>query len=189
MSSAASDLAEYARVLREIQDEFPRFDIIRKSESGWMKAADIALKIITLWRMKTFMTSFITTMGDDIFVPDSWFDVDKDPITKAITLRHERVHFRQQLKMGRWKFTFRYFWFPTVWAKGRRDIEQEAYAETLRAWVDYRGLGVLKDDGLKEHIVNQFLSPNYFWTWPWREDIENWYDAVATDIHMELTSN
>ena len=175
----------YAKVFYETQEEFPGFQILRKEESALMKIIDIVLKVITLGSMRTFMTSFVTTIGVVVFVPKGWDDREDE--SRAATLRHERVHMRQRRAMGGFLFVLRYLWWPLplVFAIGRRNIEQEAYAESLRAWVEYRGTSILDDHNYREHILSHFSGSNYFWTWPWRTSLERWYDGVVEDLRAE----
>lgn len=174
----------YIEVLAKIEADWPDFEVLPKEGSILMKAADIALKIITFGKMKEFMTRFVTTMGNKVYVPTGWDD--RDDTSKAVTMRHEAVHIRQ--KGRRWYggivFGLKYLlWpLPAVWARGRRDIEQEAYAESMQALADYGRLDVIISDEYREHIIGQFMSANYFWTWPWRESLENWYDGIVEEI-------
>jgi hypothetical protein len=183
-----ASLARYAAVLREIREEFPDFEVEYKDESKFMKVLDVCLKIITFGQMKTFMTSFVTTMGNVIYVPRSWDE--RDSTSKAVTLRHERVHMRQKRKRGMLLFGIMYLvWpLPAIFAMSRLRWEQEAYAESLRAWVEYSGPGVLEDSKYREHILNHFTSSNYFWTYPFRKKLEKWYDDLVATIRSEMAA-
>ena len=192
----AEALTEYVRLLNELQSEFPGFEVKYKRDSTTMKAIDRFLKIVTFGKMKTFMTAFITTYGDDIFTPDGWDD--NDPLTKCVTLRHERVHLRQKLRYFRsipWLsalcFSLRYtLWIlPAGLAMGRKLIEQEAYEESLRARAEYLGVAVLDDASYRKSVVNHFLSADYFWTWPFRKSVEAWYDATVLKIRLEMRAS
>lgn len=181
--------AHYSKVLVTTEQEFPDFEIKPKAESRLMKAANIGLRIITFGAMKTFMTDFITTVGETVYVPAGWDN--KDDTSKASVLRHERVHMRQKRRYGSFFFFLRYFcWpLPAVWAIGRRNLEQEAYAESLRAYVDYYGLKALDDVTTRDYIIGHFMGANYFWTWPWRKSLNAWYNKLVETILHERTSN
>lgn len=176
---------EYEKLLDDVKSEFPDFKVVKKSQSGLMKAIGGFLKVITFGRMNTFMTSFITTIGTTVYVPDMWDT--RSPSAKAITMRHERVHMRQARDVGRLKFSLLYIFLPVplVWAYYRARFEKEAYEESLKAYHEYYGEKFLTS-ALKENIVGHFTSAEYFWMWPWKESIEKWYDEVINKI---TTSN
>lgn len=171
----------YETFLQEIKKEFPDFKLIKKSDSKLMKFIDTFLKAITFGKMNTFMENFITTIGNTVYVNNSW-DA-RSASTKAITLRHERVHMRQSKRIGKIKFSLMYLLFPlpTVFAYYRKKFEQEAYEESLKALFEYYGQKFFTQ-ATKDNIVNHFTSAEYFWMWPWKKDIEEWYDGVVEDI-------
>lgn len=180
--SSGKALGEYTRILKEIEQEFPEFDIIQKKDSTFMKVLDVFLKIITFGQMTTFMTGFLTQVGSKLYVPDSW--LNRSGYAKAASLRHERVHMRQQARYGQVVFTLMYVcWpLPAILALGRRNIEQEAYAETLRAYAEYYGLQSVEDNNYKNHVIKHFTSAQYFWTYPFKKKLEVWYDDIVSDI-------
>jgi len=173
---------EYNKLLVDIATEFPDFEIISKNDSKLMKIIDIALKIITFGQMKMFMTRFITTMGNKVYVPSDW---DQYPImSKASILRHERIHMRQAKKYGRFIFSVLYLLapFPVGIAYFRKKFEQEAYEESLKTIYEWRGLKVLESPELKERTLSHFTSAEYFWMWPFRKNLESWYDGAVAKI-------
>lgn len=172
----------YRQTLLKVQAEWPEFKVVFKADSTLMKLFDVGLRIITFNQMNVFMTDFVTTIGETMYVPGSWDD--RDDTSKAVTLRHEAIHVRQKDRYGSLLYMLRYtFWpLPILWAKGRRDIEQEAYAETLKAWSDYDAEYVILDATFRAKVINQFMSANYFWTWPWRDSVARWYDDTVREI-------
>lgn len=176
---------DYDKLVKETVEEFPDFSIVPKADSRLMRAIGIFLKVVTFGKNAGFMTSFTTTVGNTIYTPSEWSK--KTPEEKVRTLRHERVHLRQQRRHGRIWFSFLYVfaWFPVGLAKFRRDFEMEAYEETLRAIVEQRGAQFIFNRTLKEHIVSHFVSSSYFWTWYKRKDIEKWYDDARERILEE----
>lgn len=171
---------KYEALLAEVKREFPEFQVVKKSESRLMRAIDGFLRVATFGKMETFMTGFITTIGTTMYVTDTWDS--RSPATRAITLRHERVHMRQSREWGRFLFSFFYLFFlPTVFAWGRTRFEKEAYEESLRAYHEYYGSKFFTP-ALREDIVRHFTSAEYFWAWPWRRSIEKWYDDVVSSI-------
>lgn len=171
----------YEKLLAEIKEEFSDFEVVKKSESRLMKSIDAFLKIATLGKMKSFMDSFVTTVGNTVYVPDGWST--RSTASKAITMRHERVHMRQSKSIGRFKFSLLYLLapVPVVWAYYRTKFEKEGYEESLRAYNEYYGKKFFTL-ALREHVVNHFVSAEYFWMWPWKKSIEQWYDALVSEI-------
>jgi len=72
--------------------------------------------------------------------------------------------------------------FPLGLAYGRARLEWEAYTETLRATAELRGLAAAQDPRLRERIVSRFVGPAYGWMWPFRRQVERWYDAVLEEL-------
>jgi len=172
---------EYQKIIEETKLEFPDFEILPKKESKLMKVIDIALKIITFGQMKNFMTGFITTIGNKVYVPETW---DNNTLTsKAEIIRHERIHMRQAKRYGRFLFSLLYLALPlpTVFAYFRKKFEQEAYEESLKALYEYHGESVFTPR-LKNFFISHFVSANYFWMWPFQKNLESWYDGVVSKI-------
>lgn len=170
--------------LEEIRAEFPRFRIVRKRESAFSKAIDIALRLLTLGAQREYMSRYHTVIGNTLYVPEAW---DETPdLSKVITLRHERIHLRQRRRYGDIGMTFLYLipFFPLGLAYGRARIEWEAYTETIRATADYRGIEAAR--ALRDYIVAQFTSGAYGWMWPFRSTVERWFDEALALIESEL---
>lgn len=169
------------KILVETKIEFPDFEIIEKKDSTLMKVIDVCLKIITLGRMNKFMTGFITTLGQKVYVTDFW--KQGSLIGQVEILRHERVHMRQARRYGRFLFSFLYLMvpLPAGIAYFRKKFEQEAYEESMRALHEYLGEGAFVHHN-REAIITQFISANYFWMWPFRKNVEEWYDATTKKI-------
>ena len=175
--------AELVDVVKKIKSEFPTFRVSHKDEYWLMKVIDVFLKVITFGRMKTFLTGYTTTIGTKVYVPRSWVS-NKTSLEKAVTLRHEAVHMRQRARMGAILYSLTYlFWvFPVGLALGRRNLEQEAYVETMKAYVEYYGVERVEDPEVRARIISHFTSADYFWTWPFRKDCEHWYDGVVASL-------
>ena len=173
---------DYETLLVEIKKEFPDFEMIKKTDSKLMKLIDVCLKVITFGQMKTFMTSFITTLGAKIYVIEKWESTRL--VDKVEILRHERVHMRQAKQYGRFHFTFLYLLFPLPigLAYFPKKFEQEAYEESIRTIYQYHGEKAASSSLIKEFIISQFTSANYFWMWPFRNNLEKWYDATIKKI-------
>jgi hypothetical protein len=169
-------------LIDEIRAEFPRFDIVRKRESALSRAIDGALRIVTLGGQRDFMTRYHTVIADTLYVPDLWGD--SSDTDRTITLRHERVHLRQRRRYGDVVMTLLYLFpfFPLGLAYGRARIEWEAYAETLRATAELRGMQSVEDPALRVRIVRQFTGAAYGWMWPFPRTVNRWYDETIDQI-------
>jgi hypothetical protein len=180
----AADI-ELLRVRRAISEEFPDFRVVRKTSSGFMQFLNVVLHILTLGYMRKFM-AYTTTVGNTIYVAENWSE--KPAYDQAVLLRHEAVHMRQRKRLGQLRFSLTYlFWpFPLVFASGRRDLEMEAYEESLKAYFEYYGEFVAIDTGIQKRVTGEFMGASYLWMWPWRQDIESWYSDV---IYRLLSEN
>lgn len=173
---------ELIRTLRALKDEFPSFHIVKKSESKWMRMLDVFLRVVTLGRMKTFLTGYITTIRNTVYVSDDWADLPS--YAKVTVLRHERVHMRQARALSFPLFAFLYLFVPLPGglAYCRTVFEMEAYRETLEARVEYYGLLELQNPAERTRIISHFTGPAYFWMWPFQQRVEDWYDNAVLDV-------
>jgi hypothetical protein len=174
--------ASFEDLLQEVHDEFPSFKIVRKADSVFMRLIGFLLLVGTFGRMKTFMQSFTTTIGSTIYTPASWEDSREE--SKCVILRHERVHLRQQAFYGRLTFSLLYLFvfFPVGLAYYRAKFEKQAYAESLRARLDYYGPEAITDRYSRESMVSNFTGAGYMWMWPFRSSIEKWYDLTVSSL-------
>jgi hypothetical protein len=164
------------------QEEFPNLTLREKSSSTLMKAADIFLKVITLWRMSSFMTDFTTTLGNTIYTPSTW--AARPDLLKVRTLRHELVHMRQKRRYSSVLFGLLYLFVPLPigLAYFRMRFEKEAYEETMRAVYEDHGAETLKDKRYRSALLDYFTTAQYFWMWPFRKGLEKWYDSVVAEL-------
>jgi len=183
--SDPSERAVLTDFIEELHREFPSFRIVKKAESRFANAIDVALKILTLGGQREFMDRYYTVIGDTLYVPIGWEETD--PIDAVITLRHERIHLRQRRRLTFPLMILVYLFLPLPLglAYGRARLEWEAYSETLRATLELRGVEALRSTRLKERIVTQFTSPAYGWMWPFRSAVEGWYDAKVSELLTE----
>ncbi len=174
--------------LGELQVEFPAFRVVKKAESPLCRGIDVALRIVTLGRQRSFLSVYYTVIGDTLYVPAGWDEVD--PVSAVITLRHERIHLRQRRRWTLPGMAFLYLvpFFPLGLAYGRARIEWEAYEETLRATWELRGEAAARSPSLRAHIVRRFVGPDYGWMWPFSAQIERWFDASLERIGEERHS-
>lgn len=168
--------------LHELSREFPRFAIVYKRHSRISHCIHWALSLLTLGGQREYLTGYYTVLGDTLYVPDSWDELG--PVDRVILLRHERVHLRQRRRYGTVGMALLYLLplFPLGLAYGRARIEWEAYTETLAATAELLGIEAACDARLRARIVSRFVGPAYGWMWPFRSQVERWYDLVLQDL-------
>jgi len=175
-----SNTDKLTKLNREIANEFPDFRVIKKADSRLMRVIDRVLRIITLGKMQTYMTGFITTMGTTVYVPANWDDLPE--ISRVIVLRHERVHMRQAQQYGRLIFSLLYLLAPLplglAWFRAK--FEMEAYEESLAAMLEYYGADSLgPKSSTRNNTIRHFMSAEYFWMWPFRGYMDRWYTRTV----------
>jgi hypothetical protein len=170
------------QLLSEIGVEFPKFRIVDKDRSLLSKLIDIALKLLTFGAQRHYLTHYHTVIGDTLYVPMTWQQMSD--VDRVILLRHERVHLRQRRRYGTLGMSFLYLvpFFPLGLAYFRARLEWEAYVETLRATAELLGPEAARDAGLRRKIVGRFTGGDYGWMWPFRRQVERWYDAALRTI-------
>jgi len=175
----------YTQTLNELRSEFEDFKLQRKSTSRFMQLLSFLLTVITFGKSTDFMTSLVTTVGNTIYIPTDW-DA-RDTLQRTCILRHERVHMRQRRRLGSFLFTLKYLMWPLpiIFAIGRRNLEREAYEESMRASLFFYGMSALENLEYRADMVGHFASPNYFWMWPFSKSNESWYDDVIEKLILE----
>lgn len=170
------------RLVDEIRSEFPAFRVVPKAGDRLSAIIDGALRLLTLGGQRSYLSEYHTVLGDTLYTPLSW-DAASD-VDRVIVLRHERVHLRQRRRYGTLGMALLYTLplFPVGLALGRARIEWEAYEETLVAVAELRGPEAARDPALKSRIVGRFVGPAYAWMWPFRSQVEAWYDRVLARI-------
>ncbi|MCS6856116.1 MAG: hypothetical protein NZM37_00240 [Sandaracinaceae bacterium] len=168
------------RFLRTLEENFPGLRMIAKEESALQRWIGRLLWVITLGGQNAYLEDYTTVFGKTIYTPRSWSK--RSPEERYFTLRHEAVHLEQFKRLGKFKMAFLYgIWIlPMGLAWGRARLEWEAYAETLRAVAEIKGLEAAAS--LREHIVKQFVGPAYGWMWPFRRAVEKWFDEELERI-------
>jgi hypothetical protein len=169
--------ADYDALIAAMQAEFPGWQVVKKSESPLMQW----IRRILFFN-KTFMTNFVTSFGFWMWTPTMWESWSLS--TKCEIIRHEREHFRQQKRLGFPMFAFQYLlWpLPLFYAKSRAEFEKQGYAESMRATAEYFGVQELEDVEYREFVIGCFTGPDYGWMWPFRDDLDKWYDGIVADI-------
>jgi len=179
------EITRYESLLVELKEEFPRFRLIHKSQSGFQKLIHSALKVVTFGQMRTYLSQYHTTLGQRIYVPDSWDDMSEN--SRYVTLCHERIHMRQFRKFTWPGMTLLYLLvpFPMGIAYFRARFEMEAYAESIRAAAEVWGAEYVQDDYYKDYLLSQFTGASYGWMWPYRGKLERWYQHALAAAGVE----
>jgi len=159
--------------------------VVKKSAFWHQRAADIALRVVTLGGMRSYLTHYVTTLGHTIYVPDD-FDSWRPERAWEI-LRHEAVHVRQFERYGWIGMVILYGLLPLPMglAYGRARLEWEAYAETLRAVAEIEGIDAAKSRALHDEIVRRFTGPDYGWMWPFPSAVEGWIKHAIAALERE----
>ncbi|MEZ4224964.1 MAG: hypothetical protein R3B13_28685 [Polyangiaceae bacterium] len=174
--------------LEEIRKEFPTFRIVYKDRDRLSRAIDLGLRALTFGRMTEYQTHYHTVIGNTLYVPRCW---DETPdVDRVITLRHERVHLRQRRRLTLPLMAFLYFipFLPLGLAWGRARIEWEAYAETLRATAELKGIEAAHSDHLRHELTRRFTSADYGWMWPFPRQVQSWIDRELEAIDRAQTA-
>jgi hypothetical protein len=162
--------------------EKDKIHIIPKDKSLFMR---ILSKLIFF--NKKFMTKFITTIGETIYLSTGFNDLPET--SRVITLLHEYVHINQKRKDK--LFSLKYL-FPQsliilsfaaflcppmalfmlfllpIPAYFRMKYEAEAYGLSLFL---FKKSGIYHMDFEFEHCIKQFTGPNYYFMWPFEDFI------------------
>ena len=174
--------ARYQELLDEIRAEIPGFRVVRKDTSRFQRMIGRALRILTLGGQDVYLTCYQTTIGRTVYVTADW---DRLPAEQRwITMRHERVHLRQFRRYGLVVMTVLYLLVPLplglAWFRAR--LEWEAYAESIRAAAEVHGRAHVERGPFRERIVAQFVGGAYGWMWPFRTQVQRWYDDVLRSL-------
>lgn len=181
---------------------FPSLQVKYKSESTFMKVLSYLL-----FFNPDFMTSYITTIGDTVYLPAPSF-VTLHPVTAPIVLMHELVHISDQSKVCRPIFTISYL-FPQIlvpiclllfflvsWkimlpitllfsaplpAYFRMYWEKRAYMAALyvqQALSKLKSFNPKLPDQVTYDLV-EFKTSSYYWMWPFSNIDAEFNEAVT----------
>lgn len=173
----------YSDIQASILAEFPKFKIVPKESSGFMRLLDTLLRIITLNQMNTFMTGFITTIGFTVYVNSGWLTTMADS-DRTIVLRHERVHMRQRVTYGQVLFSLLYLLvLPVGLAYFRMKFEREAYTETFLAVRDFTDDEFVRTAEFRANFLGDMAGASYVWMWPFKGSNNKWFDSLLNIPH------
>ncbi len=165
----------------EMLVEFTDFKLVRKFDSTFMQFINIVLFALSLGFFKEFTSSYTTTIGHTVYTCNGWDQMSD--ISRIIVLRHERIHMRQQKRYGRLLYSIIYLIpiFPVFFALGRAYLEKEAYTESIRAEIEYRGTSRVWSQEYQTGLCNQFTGPSYLWMWCFPGHIKNWVKSTVNN--------
>jgi hypothetical protein len=165
----------YESLVAALREEIPGFRVVRKDQSRLHRAIHHALKVVTFGQMRDYLGSYHTTIRKTVYVTSDWDSHSADE--RYVTLRHEAVHLRQFRRWSLPVMALLYLMLPLPMglAYFRARFEWEAYAETIRATDEVFGRQAARE--LRAHVVSQFTGPSYGWMWPFRRQVERWYDS------------
>jgi hypothetical protein len=182
------------------QKYFPDLDIKYKDQSWLMKFLGKLL-----FFNKSFMTSYTTTIGSDVYFPSASF-VKVRPVSAAIVLLHELIHVHDAHKYSKLVFYFLYL-FPQIlsilclplfllsWkialplvilfalpipAYFRMQFEKRAYLTSLYAIYGLANRLSFKPllASQEQAFVKQFKDASYYFMWPFSGLQQEFDDAV-----------
>lgn len=155
---------------------------------------------------KKFMSRYYTTLGHTIYVPDDFWE-DDDAHTVSV-LAHECMHiYRKNNLPIVYEFIYTCpqilaslsllallaIWFSNWWlmalvslvfaapipSPGRAYIEKEGYLMSLACaywlWGDVHY-------STYTWVIKQFTGANYYWMWPYKDDLDNWFRQEMSKI-------
>jgi hypothetical protein len=172
----------YDALVEALRAELPGFRIVRKDRSWLHKVIHVALRAITLGRMRSYLDGYQTTIGRTVYVTSDWDDWEPD--RRYVTLRHEAVHLRQFRTFSLPGMAVLYVLLPLplglAWF--RAHFEKQAYAESIRAAAEVWGRDYPRRADYRSYVIDQFTGPSYGWMWPFRAGLERWYDQVLASL-------
>ena len=175
-------MSRYDELVRALGAEIPGFRIVRKDHSRLQKLIHWSLVVVTFGGMRSYLDCYQTTIGRTVYVTADWDE--RDELERYVTLRHEAVHLRQFRRFTLPGMALLYVLLPLplglAWFRAR--LEQEAYAESIRAAAEVWGPACPCQPAFRERIISQFLGPSYGWMWPFRRSLERWYDRVLAEV-------
>lgn len=171
--------ALYRALVAELEARWPGVRVLPKRESGFCRLVDRALRVITFGKQDRFLSSFVTTFGRRVYVPDGWERLDAG--TRYCILRHEAIHIGQFRRLTWPGITLIYLLLPLpfVFAGGRAWLEWQGYRETLVAHWQLYGRDAARSRRLADEIVRRFTGPDYAWMWVRGRTIEG---AIARQL-------
>lgn len=185
------------------QKHFPSLQIQYKDQSWFMK-----LMGIILFFNKSFMTDYVTTIGDTIYIPSEIY-MKTHPVSGAVVFMHECVHINDSTNLGKPLFSFLYLlpqimalfmlplFFVLSWkivlpliilfaapipAYFRMKFEKRAYLSSIYT-LNKLGQRLNFDphlDDQKSFFLSQFKDSYYYFMWPF--DLSSEFDTALANV-------
>lgn len=157
-----------------VKKEIPNVRIILKKDSVLLNSLFWILR--NIFRVKTDFSDYATTIGNTIFVPDTFMEWPSD--RQYALLRHELMHLRQ---FRNWPFKFLghpvlwyinaiitgfcYIFIFPVFVTLRAKFEREGYAQTILVNYELGLLDMSKQLALINFMAEVFGGSGYFYMW------------------------
>jgi hypothetical protein len=174
--------SRYQALLDEIRTEFPGFRVIKKTDSAFQRAIHGALVAVTFGAQRAYLTRYQTTIGQTVYVTADWDALPAEQ--RYVTMRHERAHLRQFRRFTLVGMAFLYLLVPLplglAWFRAR--FEWEGYTESIRAAAEVHGRAHVERAEYRDYVLGQFTGGAYGWMWPFRQQLNRWYDAVLRSL-------
>jgi hypothetical protein len=170
----------YDDFIQELKKEFPNVHVVLKTNWFWKLLAKL-LYVVTFGKNKVFLTDYVTTIGPYIGVPVTW--PDRADNSRVFVLKHERIHLRQQKKLGLgsiwvglvpWGISYLLLPLPLGFAWCRYYYERAAYAESIR--VARELWGEISAKNVLENAVHELSGPAYAWAWCIKSSVQKWFE-------------
>lgn len=193
----------YDWMVEAIKADIPGFEIKFKDKNLVSKLIGMLVWVFN----RTYMTKYTTTRGGNVYFPSREF-VSYSYLNAWKILAHEWVHLHDRKEQGIWfelgfllpqlgaaisLLSLLSIWFSNWWlldllalvlaapipSPGRMKVELRAYAMSMA--VNLWQYGYVKES-TKEWIVKQFTGPNYYFMWPFKEDMKKRLDGAEEAI-------
>jgi ABC-type multidrug transport system fused ATPase/permease subunit len=182
-----------------IAQDIPGFEVLEKKQSLWMK---ILSKV--LFFTPNFMDRFVTTFYPKVYIPsrDRW---ETNNYYSTTILLHEYVHLSDRQRLGL-LFNFLYL-SPQILAVFALLYPVSPWFLLFllaalpipslgRTWAEIRGYRMsiathywLTGDKYNiDFVVNQFVSSNYYWMFPFKGWIKDFFEREYEKIKREELS-
>lgn len=179
-------------LIQLITKEFPDFKVISKDQSKFM-----LLLSKVLFFNKKFMSHYVTTIGNTIYVPNQSFFNDDN--VAFIVIAHEYVHMCDNKKYG-FAYNLAYLFPQVLSLLSLLSFYNLAWLLCLlfllplpsptRTWLEYRGYSMsiacyywlYKEKPANTRYVDNFTTSLYYWMCPYKEYIEKKLEQSLNDI-------
>lgn len=174
--------SHFHRLLDELQEAFPQFRIQPKQIGAVTRWLGRIIFVLTLGRVRAFNPDCLTVKGCVAHVPMEWLDLGY--FDKLVQLHRIREYLRQWKELGWWRF------FLKTISPWKVRLEQSAYAELLRAVIEYHNVADVREslpallEDYRAQIIKDLTSARHLLLFT-RERVEHWVDKTLNDLLLE----